>query len=94
MTSDRKMKSLMGGAALAALLILPSMSGHASETRHHATPPAAPAAPEATAQPAPPAPPQTGDWVRWPVKSYNAGSLKVEDLVGTLTIDIRRIAAR
>ncbi len=89
MTSDRKMKSLMGGAALAALLILPSMSGHASETRHHATPPAAPAAPAAAAQPAPPAPQQSGDWVRWPVKTYNTNALKVEDLVGTLTIDVK-----
>lgn len=88
MTSDRKMKSLMGGAALAALLILPSMSGHASE-RHHA-PPAPPAPPAATAQPAQPAAPaQSGDWVRWPVKTYNTGSLKVEDLVGTLTVDVK-----
>ena len=98
MTSDRKMKSLMGGAAIAALLILPSISGHASEMqlaantpRHHATPPAPPAPPAApamTAQPAQSAA-QNGNWVRWPTKTYNAGSLKVEDLVGTLTIDVK-----
>jgi hypothetical protein len=98
MTSDRKMKSLMGGAALAALLILPSLSGHASEMqlaantpRHHATPPAPPAAPAASAMTAQPAQSgaQNGNWVRWPTKTYNAGSLKVEDLVGTLTIDVK-----
>ena len=70
-------KSLMAGAALAALLILPSLSGHAA--------PAAPAA-----APAPPAAP-AGDanWVRWPVKSYATNAVKLKNVVGTLTVDVK-----
>jgi hypothetical protein len=82
------MKSLMGGAALAALLILPSLSGHAA-TRHAPPAPPAPAAPAAApSAPAAPAAPGT-DWVRWPVKSYATGSLKMKDIVGTLTVDVK-----
>jgi hypothetical protein len=81
MNTGRKSRAVMGGAAVAALLILPSLSGHAQDMRIAAAPAAAPA---------PPAPPATsGDWVRWPVKSYATASLKVENLVGTLTIDVK-----
>lgn len=87
MQTDRRLKSLMGGAAIAALLILPSM--HA-EAKHMNPPPAPPTPPAATAAPAAPtAPAGSVDWVRWPVKTYNTSTLKVEDLVGTLTIDVK-----
>ncbi|HEY2070935.1 MAG TPA: DUF2807 domain-containing protein [Rhizomicrobium sp.] len=87
-----KLGSLMGGAALAALLILPSLTAEAK----HMTAPPAPAAP-ASAPPAPVAPPAppaapaqaNGDWVRQPVRTFNTTSLKVEDLVGTVTVDVK-----
>jgi len=86
MNMDGKSRSLMGGAALAALLILPSLSGHAAAK--HTAPPAPPAAP--VAAPAPPAAPAgNGDWVRWPVKSYATNALKLENIVGTLTVDVK-----
>ncbi|HTQ12597.1 MAG TPA: DUF2807 domain-containing protein [Rhizomicrobium sp.] len=92
MLARMKTKSLMGGAALAALLIVPTM-GHAddlqlaSNTRHAPAPPA-PMAP--VAPPAQPAPPPAGsNWVRWPVKSYDTSALRVEDMVGTLTVDVK-----
>jgi hypothetical protein len=80
-------KSLMGGAALAALLILPSFAGHAQDMQLAArtTTPVAPPAP-----PAPPAAPaQNGDWQRWPARSFSTGALKVDDIVGTITIDVK-----
>ncbi|HEX3674511.1 MAG TPA: hypothetical protein VHU87_09585, partial [Rhizomicrobium sp.] len=87
MQTARKLKSLMGGAAVAALLILPSLATRADEmvVAANTRAPAAPAAPQA-----PPAPPaNTAQWARWPVKSYDAGALKVDDLVGTLTVDVK-----
>ena len=83
MNMDRKSRSLMGGAALAALLILPSLSGHASARHAPPPPPAAPAA-----APAAPAAPANVDWVRWPVKSYSTNAVKLEDIVGTLTVNL------
>jgi hypothetical protein len=74
----------MGGAALAALLIVPSLHAEAK----HSAPPPAPAAPTTT--PAAPAPPvQPRDWVRQPVRSFNTTSLKMEDVVGTVTVDVK-----
>jgi hypothetical protein len=93
MQTVRNWKSLMGGAAVAALLILPSLATNAGEmvvaanTRAPATPPAPPAPPATPASPAPPA--NTAQWARWPVKSYDAGALRVDDLVGTLIIDVK-----
>jgi hypothetical protein len=75
-------RSLMGGAALAALLILPSLSGHAA-SRH-----APPAPPAPVAAPVPPAPPADPNWVRWPVKSYATTAVKLKNIVGTLTVDV------
>lgn len=77
-------KSLMGGAALAALLIAPSF--HA-EAKSHSAPPPPPAPAAAPATPA--APVASPNWVRWPAKSYNATSLKIEDIVGTVTVDVK-----
>jgi len=150
MTMDRKSRSLMGGAALAALLILPSLtdSGWAQESPTNGAAPAdsatqpdrpvisdaqkaaireqareqareqvkamhvqieaakaqARAAAEAareqgremrqlSARAALAAPPaglaNGGDWVRWPAKSYSTNAVKLEDIVGTLTIDVK-----
>jgi putative autotransporter adhesin-like protein len=86
MRTGKQLKSLIGGTALAALLILPSLHAEAK----HVTPPAPPPAPAAApAQPAPPAPPASPNWVRWPAKTYNTTSLKIEDLVGTVTVDVK-----
>jgi hypothetical protein len=51
-------KSLLGGAAVAALLILPAAAAN-------------------------------GDWVSWPTKSFNANAVKIEDVVGSLTVNVR-----
>ncbi|HXM00183.1 MAG TPA: DUF2807 domain-containing protein [Rhizomicrobium sp.] len=82
---NSNLKSALKGAAVASVLILPSLTSHARE--HTPAPPAPSAA--APAQPTPPAPPTNGDWVRWPVKSYASSALKVEDIVGTLTVDVK-----
>ncbi len=90
MLTGQKLKSLMGGAAVAALLILPSVASRADEMQLAANTrqaPAAPAAPVATVTP--PAPPQSGNWVRLPIRSYATSSLKVTDLVGTITVDVK-----
>lgn len=51
-------KSLLGGAAMAALLILPAAAGN-------------------------------GDWITWPTKSYDANAVKLDDIVGTVTVNVR-----
>jgi hypothetical protein len=51
-------KSFLGGAAVAALLILPAAAAN-------------------------------GDWTVWPTKTFSANSLKLRDVVGTLTVDVR-----
>jgi hypothetical protein len=50
-------KSFLGGAAVAALLILPAYAG--------------------------------GDWTSWPTKSFNVNAVKLEDVVGTLIVNVR-----
>jgi hypothetical protein len=79
------MKSLMGGAALATLLILPSMHAEAK----HVAPPPPPAPPAATVAPAAPVTSDNSNWVRWPAKTYNTSVLRIEDLVGTVTVDVK-----
>jgi len=51
-------RSFLGGAAVAAVLILPALASN-------------------------------GDWVVWPTKSYNADAVKLDDLVGSLTVSVR-----
>ncbi|MGH6888494.1 MAG: hypothetical protein ACREHF_04755 [Rhizomicrobium sp.] len=53
-----KAKSLLGGAMVAALLILPASAAN-------------------------------GDWVVWPTKTYQARAIRLENVVGTLTVDVR-----
>lgn len=91
---NTNLKSALKGAAAAAVLIFPSLTSHARE--RHAAPaaPSAPTAPMVAAAPpapsaAPAAPLSGGDWVRWPVKSYSTTALKLEDVVGTLTVDVK-----
>jgi hypothetical protein len=54
---NRKLRSFLGGAAVAAVLILPAAAA--------------------------------SDWVNWPTRSFSADSVRVEDLVGTLTVNVR-----
>jgi hypothetical protein len=51
------LKSLLGGAATAALLILPAVAAD-------------------------------NGWVVWPSRSYNASSLKIDDIVGTVNVRV------
>jgi hypothetical protein len=54
----RKTKSLVGGAAVAALLVFPAAAA-------------------------------SGDWVVWPTKSFHSGAVRLENVVGTLTVNVR-----
>ena len=51
-------KSFLGGAAVAALLVLPAGASNS-------------------------------DWTTWPTKSFSANSVRLEDIVGTVTINVR-----
>src|SRR5579864_1857410 len=51
-------KSFFGGAAIAALLILPAAAAN-------------------------------GDWTVWPTKTFNGNAVKLTDIVGTLTVNVR-----
>jgi hypothetical protein len=92
---NRNTKSLMIGAATAALLIAPTLGSVDTAFAAHVAPPAAPAAPPAP--PAPPTPPPSAgawraadnSWTRWPVRSYSAGNVKFNDIVGTVIVDVR-----
>ena len=78
-------KSLMAGAAVAALLIFPSLATITGPMQALA----APAAPPAAAVTAPPPASTNGNWVRWAPRNYNGNALKVSDVVGTVTIAVR-----
>src|SRR5580692_11426576 len=75
------LRSLLCGAAVAAFVIAPTVSGYSQ------TAPAAHAAPPAP--PAPPAPRHNSSWAVAPVRTFSTTSLKTEDIVGTLTIAVR-----
>jgi hypothetical protein len=77
-----KLKSILAGAACAGFLILPSLSGL---SQVQAGPPA---------PPAPPAPPSwqhpgPGNWATWPARNYDARSIKVDNIVGTVIVGVR-----
>jgi hypothetical protein len=55
---NKKMRSFLGGAAVAAVLIVPAAAA-------------------------------SGDWISWPAKNFSADNLRVEDLVGKLTVNVR-----
>jgi hypothetical protein len=80
-------KSLLAGAAVAALLIFPSLVSGPMGAMAGGPPPAPPAAP--IAAPAPPPAAANGNWVRWAPRDYNGNSLKLSDIVGTVTIAVR-----
>lgn len=82
---NRNLRSFFCGAALAAFLIAPTVSGYGQ------TPPApAPApAPHVPAPPVPPHAPSNPGWAVAAVRSYNTSSLKLEDVVGTLVVAVR-----
>lgn len=92
---NRKMKSLLGGAAVAAFVIAPSLASFGQTTLSPAAsstpaPPSLPSPP-----PAPPAPPATPAWTRhgnWavaPVRSFTASSIKLDDVVGNVVVKVR-----
>jgi hypothetical protein len=55
---NKRLRSFLGGAAVAAVLILPADASN-------------------------------GDWVSWPAKSFSANAVRVEDMVGRLTVNVR-----
>lgn len=84
---NRKIKSLFCGAAVAAFVIAPTVSGFGQQARmpHAPAAPAAPAAPSAT-----PAIPHGGsDWSTVQVRTFNAQRVKLEDVVGTIIVAVR-----
>ncbi|HTW36747.1 MAG TPA: DUF2807 domain-containing protein [Rhizomicrobium sp.] len=77
------LRSLLCGAAVAAFVIAPTVSGY-SQTA------ASPAQAAAPAPPAPPAPPHHGgSWAVAPIRTFNTTSVKLEDIVGTITVAVR-----
>ncbi len=89
---DRKLKSLLCGVAVAALVIAPSISGFGQSLPAPAPLPPAPSAPPAP--PAPPMPPMPHshgtNWISGGVRTYNgANYVKFEDVVGTIVVDVR-----
>jgi hypothetical protein len=81
-------KSLMAGAAVAALLIFPSLASFTAPMQALADSPSAPPPVAAAAAPAPPAD-ANGNWVRWAPRNYTGSSVKISDIVGTVTIAVR-----
>lgn len=79
-------KSLMAGAAVAALLIFPSLASFTGPMQAMANPPAPPAA---ATPPAPPPAAANGNWVRWAPRNYQGKAVEISDVVGTVTIAVR-----
>jgi len=83
---NAKLKSLLCGAAVAAFVIAPSVSGFGQTSAPHA--PSAPPAPQLP--PPPPAAPYDGnEWTRVPARSFSAQNVKLEDIVGTIIVAVR-----
>ena len=81
-----KLKSILTGAACAGFLILPSLTGLSDvQASNFASAPPAPPAPPTP----PPPPPAPGSWTHWPTRSYDARSLRMDDIVGTLIVSVR-----
>jgi len=80
-----KWTSLLTGTALAGILVLPSLTGGVQAG--DAADPPAPVVPPAS--PAPPMPWHDGTGsAKWPVHTYSAHNLKVDDLVGNLVVSV------
>ena len=90
-----KLQSLLNGAACAAFLILPTLGAIGPAQAFHTDVPSPPAPP--SPPPAPPAPPAPqwrgnaagGEWMTWPMKSYTANSVKFDNIVGTVIVNVR-----
>jgi hypothetical protein len=90
------LRSLLCGAAVAAFVIAPTLPGFGQTTiSPSAGMPAAPSLPAPPpAPPAPPMPPMPhvphdAGWATAPARSFNANSVRLEDIVGTLTVAVR-----
>src|SRR5271166_2318531 len=94
---NRKMKSLLGGAAVAAFLIAPTVPGFSQTNSPQVViavnGPPAPPAPSMPHMPSPPpmppAPPAHGGWMTAPTRTFNTTSVKLEDVVGTVNVKVR-----
>jgi len=77
-----RLKSILIGTAVAATLIFPSLA---------ATPPAPAAEPAPAAQPAQGAivvAMNNGGWVKWPAKKYGTHAVRLDDIVGNITVAV------
>jgi hypothetical protein len=85
------LRSLLCGAAVAAFLIAPTVSGFGQTSHAPPAPPAPPTPPAPTMPHMPPMPPtpHDGNWMVAPARSFNTNSLKLEDIVGTLTVAVK-----
>ena len=77
-----KLKSLLGGAAVATLLIVPSLAAPQTPSQ-----PPVPPKPPAAVHPVRPA--NYGDWVTKPQRSFNVRAVKFNDVVGSITVAVR-----
>lgn len=80
------LRSLLCGAAVAAFVIAPTVSGF-GQTPH--APPAPPAPPAMPHMPAMPPAPHDGSWMVAPVRNFNTTNVKLEDIVGSLTVAVK-----
>ncbi len=78
------LRSILAGGACAGFLLLPSLAGLDQVQADNF-------AAAAPAPPAPPPPPQHpgGNWANWPARNYDARSVKMDDIVGTVIVDVR-----
>ena len=81
------LRSLLCGAAVAAFVIAPTVSGF-GQTPHPPAPPAPPAPAMPHMPPMPPAP-HDGNWMTAPTRSFNTNSVRLEDIVGSLTVAVK-----
>ena len=77
----QKLTSILSGAAFAGLLIVPSLFA-VGPAQAGAAPPAPPPPPNWHGQ-------DNGNWSSWAPRNYNARRLKVDDIVGTLLVNVR-----
>jgi hypothetical protein len=75
-TMKQKMKSLLIGTAIAAFVIAPSVSGFGQTNAVHGAS-------------APPAAPHGAYWAVTPARTFNASSVKLEDVVGSVIVKVR-----
>ena len=90
---QRKWTSLLGGAAVAAFVIAPTVGvfGQTAPLQPMAAnwPAPPPAPPMPAAPPMPPAPGHPGHWMVGPTQVFNTTAVKLHDIVGRIDVQVR-----